>query len=92
MNSSYAAIRVPPSLVFAYLVGSLVGHGTATTISIGGVEQRPTATFDLEAQIKSDHGLALDWLAFSKAVLPSARPLTPDERASVNEFFWSHFE
>jgi hypothetical protein len=28
----------------------------------------------------------------AKEVLPSATPLTPEERISINEYFWSHFK
>jgi hypothetical protein len=59
------------------------------SIVIDGSGQQPTATF---AAVETDSAYsALDWLDLSKAVLPDAKPLTPDERSSINEFFWSHF-
>lgn len=33
----------------------------------------------------------LGWVHFSRQAQPAAKPLTSEERASVNEFFWSHF-
>jgi hypothetical protein len=92
MSSSYAAIRVSPSMVLGYLFANILGYGTATTIELGGVEQLPTATFEVEDRLEPSHRVALDWLAFTKEVLPNARPLTPEERSSINEFFWSHFK
>ena len=35
---------------------------------------------------------ALDWMSLAKEALPNAMPLTPEERVSINEFFWSHFK
>jgi len=35
---------------------------------------------------------ALDWVRLSKETLPNATPLTPEERISINEFFWFHFK
>lgn len=35
---------------------------------------------------------ALDWIMLAKEVLPNASPLTPEEKVSLNAFFWSHFE
>jgi hypothetical protein len=35
---------------------------------------------------------SLNWLDLSEAVLPNAQSLAPEERASINEFFWSHFK
>ena len=34
---------------------------------------------------------ALDWMMLARDILPKATPLRPEERASINEFFWSHF-
>jgi hypothetical protein len=36
-------------------------------------------------------GDSMDWLALGQTVIPSARPMTPEERSAVNEFFWSQF-
>ncbi len=33
-----------------------------------------------------------DWMWLAKETLPNATPLTPEERFSINEFFWSHFK
>jgi hypothetical protein len=79
-------------MVLGYLFGIILGSGTATTIELGGVEHLPTATFGVEDRLEPGHRVALDWLAFSKEVLPNALPLTPEERSSINEFFWSHFK
>jgi hypothetical protein len=65
---------------------------TAISIVNQGVEQQPTATFEVESRLDLGRAAALDWLALSKVVLPNAQPLTPEERASINEFFWSHFK
>lgn len=34
---------------------------------------------------------SMEWLALGQAVIPDARPMTPEERSAVNEFFWSQF-
>ena len=38
------------------------------------------------------HTTALDWMMLAKEALPKATPLTPEERDSINEFFWSNFQ
>ena len=93
MNASYGATRVPPLLLIHYLLGSItLEYSTVTTIELEGIGQQPTATFELKPQLEPTYAAALDWLAFSKEVLPNARPLTAEERSSINEFFWSHFK
>jgi hypothetical protein len=54
---------------------------------------------DLRAQRESiySRGFAnqstpLDWMRLAKETLTNATPLTPEERVSINEFFWSHFK
>src|SRR4030095_16465325 len=34
----------------------------------------------------------IDLRRLAKELLPNAAPLTPEERVSINEFFWSHFK
>ena len=34
----------------------------------------------------------LGLMRLAKETLPNATPLTPEERVSINEFFWSHFK
>jgi hypothetical protein len=54
---------------------------------------------DLRTQRESIYGrrfanqsTPLDLMRLAKETLPDAAPLTPEERASINEFFWSHFK
>jgi hypothetical protein len=54
---------------------------------------------DLRAQRESiygrrfvDQSISLDLMRLAKYTLPNATPLTPEERVSINEFFWSHFK
>lgn len=54
---------------------------------------------DLRAQRESiydrrfaNQSIPLDWMRLAKDILPNATPLTPEERVSINEFFWSHFK
>jgi hypothetical protein len=56
---------------------------------------------DLRAERESIYGrsfadqstpLPLDLMRLAKETLPNATPLTPEERGSINEFFWSHFK
>lgn len=65
--------------------------GTAASIKIESHELQPTMTFAVGAEKISSHEAALDWMSLSSEVLPDARPMTADERSSINEFFWSHF-
>ena len=65
--------------------------GTAASIKIESRELQPTMTFAVDAEKISSHETALDWMSLSSEVLPDARPMTADERSSINEFFWSHF-
>jgi hypothetical protein len=84
-----AAVIAPIILNLGYAQANTFTSPTAVSIVIDGSGQQPTATF---AAVETDSAYsALDWLDLSKAVLPDAKPLTPDERSSINEFFWSHF-
>jgi hypothetical protein len=54
---------------------------------------------DLREQRESIYGwrfakqsTPLDLMRLVKETLPNATPLTPEERVSTNEFFWSHFK
>lgn len=54
---------------------------------------------DFRVQVESSNeggfpvqGTALDWVMLAKEGLPNATPLTPEERSSINEYFWSQFE
>ena len=54
---------------------------------------------ELEAQREPIYGrrfanqsTTLDWMRLARETLPNATHLTPEERASINEFFWSHFK
>ena len=54
---------------------------------------------DLRAQRGSIYGrrftnqsTPLGLMRLAKETLPNATPLTPEERVSINEFFWSHFK
>ena len=35
---------------------------------------------------------AFDWLTLASETLDNAKPLTPEEQLSINEFFWTHFK
>ena len=84
-----AAMIAPMILNLGYAHANTFRVPTAVSIVIDGSTQQPTATF---AAVESDSiHTALDWLDLSNHVLPNAKPLTPDERSSINEFFWSHF-
>ncbi len=54
---------------------------------------------DLRAQSESIYGqrfanrsTPLDLMRLTKETLPNATLITPEERVSINEFFWSHFK
>ena len=54
---------------------------------------------DLQAQREPIHNwrfanqcTPLDLMRLAKETLPNATPLTPEERVSINECFWSHFK
>ena len=40
----------------------------------------------------ANQSTALDLMRLAKEALPNATPLTPEERGSIHEFFWSHFK
>ena len=84
-----AAVIAPIVLNLAYVHANTFTSPTAVSIIIDGSGQQPTSTFT--HLIVDPTQLALDWLDLSRHVLPNAEPLTSDERASINDFFWSHF-
>jgi len=40
----------------------------------------------------TNQSIRLDLMRLAKETLPNGTPLTPEERVSVNEFFWFHFK
>jgi hypothetical protein len=92
MTTAYEAIGIPLYVNPGYVEMKRFRSNTAISIVNQGVEQQPTATFEVGSRLDLGHAAALDWLALSKAALPNAQPLAPEERASINEFFWSHFK
>jgi hypothetical protein len=64
------------------------------------MKSKPSETLkDLRVQRESIYGrrsanqsTPLDLMRLAKETLPNATPLTPEERVSINEFFWSHFK
>ncbi|MBA3754517.1 MAG: hypothetical protein H0X01_10365 [Nitrospira sp.] len=89
MTPTIQAIAVPVLLNLAYVQPMTFDRTTAMSIVIEGSEQRPTAMFN--SQQATSATMPLDWLEFAISTLPNAQPLTPAERSSVNEFFWSQF-
>lgn len=83
------AIIAPMIFNLGYAHANTFTSPTAVSILIDGSSQQPTATF---ATVEPDSiHFALDWLDLSRHLLPNVERLTPDERSSINEFFWSHF-
>jgi len=65
---------------------------TVTSVVYRGVESLPLEATELEALSFPTQSAALDWMMLAKEALPNTTPLTPEERVSINEFFWSHFK
>lgn len=65
---------------------------TAASVVYQGQQETPTGVFELPQAIDLSHHDSLDWMSLSRAVLRESVALTAEERASVNDFFWSHFE
>lgn len=70
------------------------GYRQTTVISViyEGRESLPLEAMELEELSLPSQSAALDWMMLAKDTLPNATPLTPEERVSINEFFWSHFK
>ena len=89
----------PPEVVIAKWLdqADCVGansYSPATAISLVYVREArlPVEMFDIGATQTSRHVNSLDWISLSRTAMPNARPMTTEERQSVNRFFWSHFE
>jgi hypothetical protein len=65
---------------------------TAASVTYELRQEFPTGFLDFSQEVEPKHSNALDWISLGREVLPNATPLTAEERASVNEFFWAHFE
>ena len=65
---------------------------TAATVTYQGERQIPTDCFTVSIESDSMVKDSFDWMSLSSEVLPNARPLTAEERSSINEFFWSQFK
>jgi hypothetical protein len=72
--------------------GSGYRQSTVTSVVYEGCEILPLKASELEALSIESHSAALDWILLAKEALPNITPLTPEERSSINEFFWSHFK
>jgi hypothetical protein len=72
--------------------GRSYAQTTITSVTYKGVESLPLEATGLEILSVPTQSAALDWMMLAKEALPGASPLTPDERLSINEFFWSHFK
>jgi hypothetical protein len=72
--------------------GSGYRQSTATSVVYEGCEILPLTASELEGLLIESHGVALDWVLLAKEALPNVTPLTPEERSSINEFFWSQFK
>ena len=92
MTPALQAIVAPLFVHLGYAQAKMSEPNTAVSVVVQATEQQPTATFEVTESVESSHRDALNWLALSQVVLPNAQPLTPEERSSINEFFWSHFE
>lgn len=72
------------------------GHGyrqpTVTSVVYKGQKSLPLRATELEELSLLIQSAALDWMMLAKEALPNATPLMPEERVSINEFFWSHFK
>jgi hypothetical protein len=91
MKPALPAIIIAPLILdLGYARENTFQSPTAVSILVEAREQQPTAVFKA-APVDPSYLSALDWLELSKVVLPDARPLTAEERSSINEFFWSHF-
>ena len=89
MHGTRPFLGFSPQAVLQFIQGFEVG--TAASIRTESREQQPTMTFAVDAESYAPHENALDWLSLSREALPDARPMTADERSSINEFFLSHF-
>jgi len=67
---------------------SLVGFGTmpAQTSKYLG-EEMPTEAVKLQELSGPSHADALEWMSLANEALPNSKPLSTEERASINEFF-----
>lgn len=92
MNLAISTLAIPLYVNLApYNQEKRFEVGTAASIRTESREQQPTMTFAVDAESSSPHETALDWLSLSREALPDARPMTANERSSINEFFLSHF-
>lgn len=87
-----ADITLPISLALAPLNGTQrKNYGASNAVSLAYRVHERYPTEASEQVQESPFAQTLDWVHFSREAQPTAKPLTAEERASVNEFFWSHF-
>jgi hypothetical protein len=95
METISTAVTLALPLLFT---GAKFGNGggyrqtTAISVIYEGRESVPLAATELKELSFPSQSAALDWMSLAKETLPNATPLTPEERVSINEFFWSHFK
>lgn len=88
-NTSIVLFKIPsnfsaPSRVYVM--------GTATTLGYT-VDATTPIQSNIESRIFEERqNQALDWIALAEEALPEARPMTSEERKSINAFFFSHFD
>lgn len=83
-----------PLLINPANFGDGLGYRQTTVASVvyKGHESLPLEATELGALSFPIQSASLDWMMLAKEALPNATPLTPEERISINEFFWSHFK
>jgi hypothetical protein len=86
-----AAITIATAINGFALPQGELRPSTAVSVVYEHRAHTPVAAFVSLNATASQHTDALDWLTLGAEAIPNAQPLTPDERASINEFFWSHF-
>ena len=84
----------PPIVVNTHPVeaSALPGLIDGYDICLDDHSYMPTEAVALQESSVPSHADALDWMALANEALPNSKPLSAEERASINEFFWSHFQ
>ena len=65
---------------------------TAASVSYSRRCGMPLTASDIWLAADDKTASSLDWMLLTQTVMRNARPMTANERAATNAFFWSLFE
>lgn len=91
-SANPAALVALPILILSYTNIGSFAQTTPASLVYNAAGKVPIESVRFQSGEASGEVAPIGWISLARTILPDARSLTPEERSSINEFFWSHFE